>query len=260
MNSDFGALKNSSANIDKIKTIIDYFKKKINILIIDDDLQIANILADDLFVSPLYDIMTVSTLKEACYQISQTRRKWHCWIVDINLKEGDNGSTLLDRFPDFNYAVIFSGASTLETASNALKKGAISAFSKDPAFLYYSDAFYNEVCKVSVISFILKGAHNEHLSIFQPLFAHVIETVEEWAHQAKLSTRQLQRICELYLPFSPRMFLPLYYALYYIARDPSFTQNFDIPTAEDLSIRNSLQFYLSSIDFVADKLSSVYNY
>lgn len=253
--------KNPSNHQSKNKTIqsfIDVFTKKINILVIDDDPQIGKMLVNDVFLSPLLKLVYVSTFKDALHEISSIKGCWHSWIVDINLKEQNDGTSLLDKFPNFDYAIIFSGASTLETASNALKKGAIAAFSKDPAFLFDSDAFYNEVSKVSALSFTLGRGHNEHHHIFQPLFSNTITTVEEWAHQVHLSQRQLQRICELYVPFAPKAFLLLYHAFYYLIRDPSFTESFEIPTVEDLRIKNNIDFYLSSIDSVVNKLDNVY--
>jgi ActR/RegA family two-component response regulator len=246
-------------NIDKFRPFVDVFARKVNILVIDDDLEIGTMLINDIFLSPLLNLVYAKSYNDALNQISNKKRKWHCWIIDINLKEQNDGSSLLERFPDFDYAIIFSGISTLETASNALKKGAISAFSKDPMFLFSSDAFYNEVCKVSALSFILKGAHNEHRNVFQLLFSNMITTVEEWAHQAHLSQRQLQRVCELYTPFAPRVILPLYHSLYYLIRKPSITESFDSPTVEDLRIKNSTDFYLSNIDSVVGKLDTTYN-
>ncbi len=246
-------------NIDYNQAFIAAFQKKINILIIDDDPQIGEMLVNDMFLSPLLNLEYVNTFKAATELISERKKKWHCWIIDINLKEQQDGSNLLDRYPDFDYAVIFSGASTLETASNALKKGAISAFSKDPAFLYSSDAFYNEVCKVSALSFVLKGAHNEHKNIFEPLISNTIRSVETWAMEVNISQRQLQRTCELYVPFAPRMLLPLYHSLYYMIRKPSITECFDSPTKEDIRIKNSDVFYLDCIESVVKKIDSVYN-
>jgi ActR/RegA family two-component response regulator len=251
----------TSQKVKKIETIQKLnvlFSKKINILVIDDDTEICEILVNDVFHSPLLNLVYVKTLKDALVQISDTKVNWHCWIIDVNLKEQKDGSTLLDLFPKFDYAIIFSGSSTLETASSALKKGAISAFSKDPAFLFYSDAFYNEVCKVSALSIMLKGAHNEHHQVFHQLFTNSITTVEEWARCSNLSLRQLQRICELYFPFAPRMVLPLYHSLYYLIRDPYFTENFDKPTAEDLRIQNSSDFYYFCIESVASKFDAIY--
>lgn len=245
-------------NVDMIRGFVDIFTKTVNVLVIDDDPQIGEILVNDLFVSPLLNLIYAKSYNDALHEISSFNGCWHCWIVDINLKEQNDGSSLLDRFPNFDYAIIFSGASTLETASNALKKGAIAAFSKDPAFLFYSDAFYNEVCKVSALSFILKGEHNEHSHVFQPLFSNTITSVEEWANQIHLSQRQLQRICDLYVPFAPRMLLPLYHSIYYLIRDPFFTENFETPTAEDIRIKNNNEFYFSCIDSVHNKLDTTY--
>lgn len=252
------SLDDTTKKFDPLKTLLTAFQKKINILILDDEPSIGEILADNVFTSPMFNIVHVQTFKDAVNEISSPKVPWHTWIVDFNLKEQNNGSNLLDKFPNYDYAIIFSGASTLETASNALKKGAIAAFSKEPAFFYNSDAFYNEVCRVAALSFILGGGHNAHKQVFGLLVSENITTIEDWAYKAHLSLRQIQRICELYVPFTPRMLLPLYHAFYYALRAPSFTENFDSETEEDIRIRNNRDFYMSCLDTVASKLDTVY--
>jgi hypothetical protein len=54
------------------------------------------------------------------------------------------------------------------------------------------------------------------------------------------------------------MLLPLYHSLYYLIRDPSFTEKFDTPTAEDVRIKNNTEFYFNCIDSVFNKLDTTY--
>jgi hypothetical protein len=234
------------------------FSGKVNVLVIDDDTHIGTMLMTDVFCSSLFNLKYVKSIREAVKELSEPKIKWHCWIVDIDLKEQQDGSTLLDLYPQFDYAIIFSGASTLETATRVLQKGAIAAFSKDPAFLYESDAFYNEICKVSALSFILNGAPNKHFNVFRPLLSNILTTVDDWALAANISQRQLQRICELYVPFAPRMMLPFYHTLYFLLRESAFTENFDIPTPEDHRIRNAIDFYAACINSVLCKDDEAY--
>jgi ActR/RegA family two-component response regulator len=249
---------NSLKYKEKLEQFVTMFSRQVNVLVIDDDAQIGLMLQKDVFCSSLFNLKHVKSIREAVRELSDAKIKWHCWIVDINLKEKDDGSTLLDLYPQFDYAIVFSGVSTLETATRVLQKGAIAAFSKDPAFLYNSDAFYNEVCKVSALSFILNGAPNKHLSVFRPLLSNVLTTVDDWALAANISQRQLQRVCELYVPFAPRMLLPFYHTLYFLLRESVFTENFDSPTTEDTRISNANDYYITCFNSVLCKDDEIY--
>jgi ActR/RegA family two-component response regulator len=235
------------------------FNKKVSVLVIDDDIEIGEIITNDLFLSPLFSFKFVSKLKDAHDLIRSSKTPWNCWIVDINLKSSLDGSSLLDTYPQFSFAVIFSGASTLETATQALKKGAIAAFSKSPAMLFSSDAFYNEVCRVSALSFVLKGQQITHIEIFRPLLEHFITSVDEWAEHVNVTTRHLQRICGLYIPIAPRLILQFYHAMYFGLRISSFTEQFDAPTPEDSHILKNVDFYHSCVDAIISKSDTIFN-
>lgn len=242
-----------------VQQFIRSFTGKVNVLVVDDDKDMCEILCNDVFLSPLFKFRYATNLQDAHALIREQKLKWHCWIIDINLKSEKDGSSLLEAFPQFNFAIVFSGMSTLETASNAIKKGAIAAFSKNPALLFSSDAFYNEVCKVSALSFMLKGQHVAHQDIFKPLLESFVTNVEEWASCTNMTTRHLQRICSLYTPIAPRALLQLFHSLYYTLRAPSFTEQFESETPEDMRLEKNRDFYLDTISSVLCKLPGTYS-
>lgn len=246
-------------SIREVNTVFkNAFNNKINLLIIEDEKQIGEILCNELFISPLFNIKHVLNLNGAQNLISHSNYQWHSWIVDIDLNSSSDGSSLLDVYPRFSYAIVFSGSSTLEKTTQVLKKGAFSAFSKDPAILFATDAFFNEVCKVNALSFVLKAKYIAHRDIFQLLLDKFVTSVEEWAELANVSMRHLQRICSLYIPIAPRYVLQLFHALYFCLREPSFTEQFDKSTAEDMHLSNNAEYYKNCIDTVAAKLDAVY--
>lgn len=241
-----------------VQQFIQKFNKKVNVLVVDDDKDLCEMLCRDMFLSPLFNFRYVTNLNDALHLIRGSGINWNSWIIDINLKSEKDGSSLLESFPNFNFAIVFSGISTLETASNAIKKGAAAAFSKDPALFFSSDAFYNEVCKVSALSFVLKGQSLSHTDIFRPLTDKFVKSVEEWASCVNVTTRHLQRMCSYYTQLAPRALLHLYHSIYYALRESSFTEQFDAATDEDRHLERNKSFYLDCISTVLEKLDSVY--
>ena len=217
-------------------TILDFFNKKINILAIDDERVILDAVTG-IFSSPLFNIITGSTVKQAFKIINETKEPWHCWILDINIGREGDGFDILKKYPNFPFAVMLSGLRSMTIASDAMKYGAIGVFDKDPESL---DLLFDGICKVASLGFILGGKGGQYLENFQLLMTNHIKNPEGWANLACISIRQLERICAIHSTLTPRFLISLYYTLYSSLIDGS-------PASEE-SDGNS-DFFQSHIQF-----------
>jgi DNA-binding NarL/FixJ family response regulator len=197
---------------DGIAALSENLGAKIRLLIVDDQEIVCQSIRR-LFSSPLFSIQTAESLERAKELIRRSSEPWHCWIVDVALEHKNAGLLLLSEHREFPFAVMLSGLGSMSMASQAMQAGAIAVFDKDP---HSMQSLYELVCSVSALGFLLKGKTTKYLATFQLLDQHPIDTPDAWAQHACISVRQLERICALHSPLTPRLFRPLFYALRYV--------------------------------------------
>lgn len=221
------------------------FKNKVNLLVIDDEPIILDAVIG-IFSSPLFNITTGSTLQEAYKIINKTEVPWHCWILDINIEREEDGFEILKKYPKFPFAIMLSGLQSMTIASKAMKSGAIGVFDKDPSSL---DLLHDGVCKVASMGFILGGKGGQYLPQFELLMTNHIKNSEEWANLACISVRQLERICAIHSPLTPRFIISLYYTLYFSLTGGSPASIEPIDTSENYLLSSDTDFHQYHICF-----------
>ncbi|MDD5672686.1 MAG: hypothetical protein PHC61_00860 [Chitinivibrionales bacterium] len=145
------------------------FTKKINVFIADDDETVVRMLLAKLFTSPLFNCSFASTLPEIHDFLRSSKRSWHCWILDMGFQNNELGTQILDNFPYFDYAVVLSGQKSMGLAAEALKKGAIDIYDKNPQVFYQTNPFFSTVCGTAALGYILDGKKTGSLNIFKAL-------------------------------------------------------------------------------------------
>jgi CheY-like chemotaxis protein len=232
------------------KSIIDVFNKKINLLVIDDEPIVLDVVVN-MFPSPLFNINTGSSLEQAYQKIDEAEEPWHCWILDINIGDGENGLDILKRHPKFPFTIMLSGLGSMTTATQALQNGAMKVFDKTPDSL---DLLHEEVCKVSALGFILGGTETQYLSNFTLLKENRFLSPVEWANRAFVTVRQLERICASHSPLSPRYFISFFYTIYYILSKVEEISLEPLETSESESNTDINNFYQTHVNFVSKNI------
>ncbi len=221
--------------------------KKVNLFILDDDRAVLAAVSG-MFESPLISLVTASTMADAysCIQKVPTAG-WHVWILDIAVDEEYSGLELLKKFTHFPYIIMLSGLSSMTIASQALKLGAMAVFDKDPKSL---DQLFEEVCKMAALGYLLRGKPTQYISMFQQLSTKPISTAKQWAEEACLSVRQVERICSLHQLPAPKYVIPAFYSLFFMLwageeqLHPFFTESQPGPMPK----LGSCSFYKSHLD------------
>ncbi len=207
--------------------ILKLFRSKINLLIVDDDPVVLDSIKF-LFSSPLFNIMTGSDLKQALEIINSAQKPWHCWILDIALDEEDDGFKILRQYPQFPFSVMLSGLRSMTTATQAMQNGAMKVFDKDPHSI---SLLHDEVCKIASLGFVLNGKGTQYLKHYTLIKENIFATPKDWAVSACITVRQLERICSMHSPLTPKYVLSLFYTLYGILKgeytDSAFKNHFD---------------------------------
>ena len=234
--------------------ILDVFAKKINLLVIDDEPVILDAVTG-IFSSPLFNIVTGSTIKEAFKIINEAQEPWHCWILDINIEKEGDGFDILKKHPNFPFAIMLSGLRSMTIASDAMKYGAIGVFDKDPASL---DLLFDGVCKVASLGFVLGGNGGQYLQHFILLMTNHIKNPEEWARLACISVRQLERVCAIHSTLTPRFIISLYYTLYFSLTDGSLSS--EEPICDTDFHQSHLRFFNKHFEKYQEALSALPSY
>lgn len=239
-----------------VQNIIDCFKNKINLLVIDDESIVLDVVIS-IFSSPLFNIRTGSSLAQAFKEIDASDIPWHCWILDINIGERGDGVDIIKRYPKYPFAVMLSGLRSMTKASQALKSGAMKVFDKTPESL---ELLHDEVCKIASLGFLLGGKSTQYLSNFNHLTENLFSSPAEWAKSACITVRQLERICSSHLLFSPKYCMSLYYTLYHILNmDEDICIN-PSDLSEKVSDESNKTFYQAHIEFVEKNLEKYNNH
>ena len=194
--------------------IINTLKRKINILIIDDDMLYLNTM-ETMFSSPLFNVTKVLNQKHANQETSKANRCWHCWILEVAIGKNQGGLNILKSNRHFPFKIVFSGLKSMTIASMAMQTGAINVFDKGPGC---KQLFYEEVCKTAALGFILKGKQTQYIPQFLLLKNLFLDNYREWAQKACVSIRHLERICSDCSNLTPKYLISLFYSVYYLLR------------------------------------------
>ena len=193
---------------EQVGHLSEVFQKSVNLLIVDDYPIMCNAIVD-LFSSPLFNIDTAASAREARTVIAR-KKTWHCWILDISLEEEHSGIDLLSENPQYPFAIMLSGMRSMSIASKAMQVGAYKVFDKDPQLL---PVLHSDVCNLAAMSYVLNGTGTKYFSLFFLLAQMNIDSAETWANNACMTVRQLERICSLHSHLTPRFIIPFFYTL-----------------------------------------------
>lgn len=191
--------------IENISYLQVLLRERINLLIVEDNEMMANSLLN-LFSSPIFKPVIATSTIEAKNLLQQ--RSWHCWILDVALEEKESGLQLISENPNYPYIIVLSGIKSMNIASKAMRLGAFKVYDKKPSML---KDLYEDVCTLSSLSFLLNCKGTKYFSLFLILSQMIIKTAEEWANQAYITVRQLERICVSNSNIKPKDVLPLFY-------------------------------------------------
>jgi|GEM_PF-3470948 len=184
--------------------------RKFNILLIEDNFSTLEAV-QDMLDSSLLNIESAHSYAIARQRILDSRVRWHCWVLDIDLGGNDNGLNLMREFSHFPFIIILSGLKNMHLASEAVRLGAVDVFDKSPSTSLSS--LTDTVFRTAVLGYLLNGKGSDHLPTFMALKNHVFSSVPDWAQHSCLSIRYLERICTIHFGLSPRHVLSLYYFL-----------------------------------------------
>jgi len=194
--------------------IFDMFRKKVNLLILDDDEIIRESLVKK-FSSPLFNTVPARSLDQAFEAIGVTLTGWHCLIVDLDLGKKASGLTLFRKFPGYPFAIILSGLRSMTMAAEAMHLGACAIVDKDPSAL---ETLYSKVLETAALGFVLNGRSSPHMDTFRLLQDSTIDSVDAWANRSGVTLRKLYRICEVHPPLTPHFALALYRSICFLLR------------------------------------------
>ncbi len=195
-----------------IPALVDLFRKKINLLILDDD-EIIRESVVQMFSSPLFNTVSAGSLDLALNAIGSTLSGWHCLVVDLDLGEMSSGLTIFRKFSGYPFAIVLSGLRSMTIATEAMHLGACAIVDKDPSVL---EQLYSKVLKTTALGFLLNGRSSPDLDTFRLLQDPAVDSVDAWADRSRITTRKLYRICETYPPLTPYYALALYRTIYYL--------------------------------------------
>lgn len=228
----------------KTDGIREFLKKRVNLLIVDDDETVLGAVSD-LFCSELFNVLKASTVDQAVALIDSASYPWHCWILDIALEQEEDGLMLLDKNKQFPFIIMLSGLCSMTTAARAIQKGALKVFDKNPGSL---DLLLEEVCKIAALGFILEGKKTQYLNVYSLLKDQRITSIQDWAHKACMTERQLERICSMHSDLTPRYIIPLFYTLFHFLRTDSSTDQYDAHHEHDDFYMNHISFFAKQLD------------
>lgn len=199
-----------------IPALVDLFRKKINLLILDDD-EIIRESVVQMFSSPLFNTVSAGSLDQALTTIGSTLNGWHCLIVDLDLGDVASGLTLFRKFPGYPFSIVLSGLRSMTMATEAMHLGACAIVDKDPSVL---EQLYSQVLKTTALGFLLNGRSSPDLDTFRFLLDPAVDSVDAWADRSGVTTRKLYRICETYPPLTPHYAIALYRSIYFLLSLP----------------------------------------
>jgi hypothetical protein len=182
---------------------------KVRLLLADDDPAIIRSLRS-LFSSPVFEINSAASFAEAEKLLRDPSKRWHGWLLDIDLGQGRTGLDIMKLNEGFPFVIILSGLRSMTLAGSAIRQGAMMVFDKSGSL----KELHDQTCRTAALGYILDGKPSQYLPIFKLLCQSTITTPEEWAEKACIGDRQLRRICDLHPIGATRVTLAFYYSIY----------------------------------------------
>jgi hypothetical protein len=227
------------------ETVSRFLMGSMNLLIVEDEAIILSTLAD-IFSSPFFNIYKASSIAEAEKTIGLCRGKWHCWIIDLSIDgKQDAGLALIEAHGPFAFAVIYSGMRSMESAANAIKKGAVAVIDKGGSGTL---KLVKEVCALAPLALLCRGKLCKDKEILFLLKDKSIKGPKEWAENACVSLRQLENISELQTKMPPSFAIPLYYGLRHLLLS-------DLTVNSKPSKKEDFEFCVNCLNFIHNNLS-----
>lgn len=235
------------------------FTGKIYLLCIEDDLNVAALLCDEFFSSPLFISTKVDTFEKAEGMVS-SKIPHHCWILDLTLKRHNDGLELLRKNPFFPYCVVASSSVSLYDATIAMREGAYGVYDKNAVAVSHTADFIKEVCALATLSFLLHARKPDRFDMFTLLLNRFIRTQEEWSLAYCLNERSIRNICEENSGLTARQFLRLYHTINRILQaDCLRMDNGNSDICKACSAEN-MGFYRVCAEYVITHFDQVYGH
>lgn len=160
----------------------------------------------DLFSAPIFNISLAKNYTEAVKIIESAPKPWNCCIIDHHLGPDGSGLDLIKRFPQIKYKIYFTAEADAQDAVEADHLGA-QVISKDRPTRIGDLVF--SACQKITISFFTQGkAVGGYDTLKLPHDLQVL-SVEDWAHSAHMTPRNLHDICGTQLNMQPKEALRL---------------------------------------------------
>lgn len=162
--------------------ILERIRNRVNIMIVEDHKELLEKYEALLASSPALRVSTARSIDEARELTRSGRRKWHCWLLDLFLGDGEMATGLLPRYSNYPYVVAMNAQSSPQDTSEAMRLGALYVMDKTEARM--ADVA-EMVCRVSALGVLLKGEPTHRREVFEPLiYERCITSVEQWHKHA----------------------------------------------------------------------------
>jgi hypothetical protein len=241
-------------------SIIDFkksFEGAINVLCIEDHEDFCSLLCEDILVSPLMHVKGVHSFDDAKNSLSSSRR-YHSWVLDLSLERHNDGLDLLRMKNNFSYCVVLTGCNSVGDATEALKAGAYCCYDKIDLFPKKLNFAINSICGLSALSFSLKATRPSDINVFLLLLENFIRTPEEWAEKYFRTFRSIWNFCKINSELTPKQFLCLFHAIYFILLLDCLKKDFPGYEAFNNILEKRSDFYLQCVEFVLDNNDKIY--
>jgi hypothetical protein len=247
------AINDEKAPLNKIRRL---FSKRIDFLCIEDNPHISFLLCDEYFRSSMLNKKSVHTFNQA-KQAILSKVHFHCWILDLTLDRPNDGLELLELKPNFPYCIVVSGAQSMDSASQAMTRGAFWAYDKrnitsDP------NIFIFKTCRLMALSFLLKARHSKWHDMFTLLLDEFVQTPEQWSEKIHRHQQTIRTVCEEMTGLNAKQFLCLFHALYGALSVDCLIDPIDGHDDIHKSFISNWDFHTDCAQYVISHLSAIY--
>jgi hypothetical protein len=229
----------------------------IHLLCIENHTDILDILCNGIFRSPIFKINPVASI-EVARSVIRGSISYHCWILDLSLKQHNDGLDLLKLKPQFPWCVVLSGAHSMDDATEAIRAGCYGVFDKSSMFLRNFNKFIVEVCSLSTLSFILKAKRPSRFDMFRILLTENILTPKDWSDSYCLNEYDVRKTCVENSGLTAKQFLCFYHALRSILLSDCLLTIVDKSNTVYAEINQDLDFKINCLEFVLSHIDSLY--
>jgi hypothetical protein len=228
-----------------------FLSGRINLLIVEDEESLLSMLRET-FVIPYVNVVSASSMKEAMNTIGRPGAVWHCWVVDMCLGEKENGGTaLIEEHDNFPFAIVYSGLGSMESAADAIRKGAAAVIDKGADTL---EKLVWEACGLMPLGVLCKGVIRNKKDLLFLFREHIIRNPAEWADKAGISLRQIENISLAAAGIPPSYVVPFYYGLRYLLATGLGVEKKFIAPEESVFYRNCVEYLLKNQDYYRNML------